>query len=140
MGLHIRPSCCSSCHQHEESSVVGDPTDAVQSPPPHLTSTPAGHGSSNSDEQSSKTPEGGEGNEGRTGEGIPPTMDLHSTPDVPSEENRIDETVRFVSSAREIRGFPVAGHNLFNVRTKASYVNVRVCAVLSVSAVVCLFA
>ena len=94
--------------------------DAVQSPPPHLTSTSAEHGSSNFDEQSSKTPKAGEGNEGRTGEGIPPTMDLHSTPDVPSEGNRTDETVRFVNSVRGIRGFPVAGHNLFNVRTEAN--------------------
>ena len=86
--------------------------DTVQSPPPHLTSTPAGHGSSDSDEQSSKTPEGGEGNEGRTGEDIPPTMNLHSISDVLSEENRADETVRFVKPRTGICGFPPAGQNL----------------------------
>ena len=112
MDLHIHPSCHSSCRQHEESSIVGDPTDAVQSPPPQLTSTLTGCGSSDFDEQSAKTLEGGEGNEGRTGEGIPPTMDLHSTPDVPSRGSRADETVRFVKSATGIRGFPPAGHNL----------------------------
>ena len=112
MGLYIQPSCRSNCRQHKELSVVGDTTDAVQSPLPHLTSTPAGHGSSDSDEQSSKTPEGGEGHKGRTSESIPPTMDLHFIPDVPSERNSRDETVRLVKSATGIHGFSPAGHNL----------------------------
>ena len=111
-GLHIRPSCRSNYRQHEESSLVGDPTDIVQSPPPHLTSVPAGHSSSDSDERSPKTPEGGEGNEGSSGEGTPPTMNLHSIPDVLSEGNRADETVRFVKPTTGICGFPPAGQNL----------------------------
>ena len=86
--------------------------DTVQSPPPHLTSTPAGHGSSDSDERLPKTPEGGEGNEGSSGEGTPPTMNLHSIPDVLSEGNRANETVRSVKTRTGICGFPPAGQNL----------------------------
>ena len=58
MGLHIQLSYRSSCRQHEESNVVGDPTDTVQPPLPHLTSIPAGHSSSNFNEEPFKTQEG----------------------------------------------------------------------------------
>ena len=53
-------------------------------------------------------PGGWRGNEGSSGEGTPPTMILHSIPDVLSEGNRAGETVHFVKPTTGICEFPPA--------------------------------